>query len=258
MRRVLTSTAAAIFSTAAFAADFPLPVEPIPQAVVAPAFSWSGFYVGASGGWGWSDDDVTYEYLGDFDPAEIDFLPTSADVSGDGPLAGGTVGFNAQYGWIVAGVEGDFSWADINGSDTFSDVFDPAGLAIPVEQSSELSMDWFATARGRLGIAAGNFLIFGTAGAAFADVTLDSSFLAGGGANGDAEGSEDEVATGWTAGGGVELALGERWSVKGEALYYDLGDISVTLTDPAIPTRSIVSSTDLTGVIARGGINFRF
>jgi outer membrane immunogenic protein len=36
-------------------------------------------------------------------------------------------------------------------------------------------------------------------------------------------GATSGTKTGWTAGGGVQYALGERWSANVEYLYYDLG-----------------------------------
>jgi hypothetical protein len=69
---------------------------------------------------------------------------------------------------------------------------------------------------------------------------------------------------GWTAGGGVEVGFGQ-WSVKGEALYYDLGDHSLvrscTLVGGvpcATPNTLHPANFENHGVIARVGLNFHF
>ena len=88
---------------AAAAADLarPPPVPYYPKAAVfAPPYSWTGFYVGINGG-------------GAFGSSSWDSTG-SRNISGG--LVGGTVGYNYQFGQVVAGVEGDIDWADINGS----------------------------------------------------------------------------------------------------------------------------------------------
>ena len=62
MKNVIPAVVAlAVTSTSAFAADMPVKYRP----VVAPAFSWTGGYVGASVGYGWdrtSDDYVCRDF----------------------------------------------------------------------------------------------------------------------------------------------------------------------------------------------------
>ena len=60
-------------------------------------------------------------------------------------------------------------------------------------------------------------------------------------------------------GGGVELALNQKWSIKGEYLYADFGSIAflqVILT-PASPGLFLTNSAHLTVSIARLGLNYR-
>ena len=144
LRLLASASAVALLSTAAYSADFPLPEEPIPEAVVVPAYDWSGIYLGLQGGWKFGEDD--YEVTG---------ADTSFDV--DGPMIGGHVGGNMQMGNFVFGVEGDGEWADVDGTFT-------AGNGDEVSTS----IDWQASLRGRVGLAWDRLLIYGTGGAAFA------------------------------------------------------------------------------------------
>ena len=75
-------------------------------------------------------------------------------------------------------------------------------------------------------------------------------------------GSSNNVATGWTAGGGFEYALAQHWTFKGEYLYVSLDSKSVTETavsgNGGVPAsfNANFSRTNLN--IARLGLNYRF
>src|SRR4051794_15065338 len=84
----------------AFAADMPVLRES--TVIPVPVFSWTGFYVGLHGGWGFGD---------------VDFIKTSADLANhtiDGGLAGGHIGFNWQMSssWLL-GVEASGTWSGL-------------------------------------------------------------------------------------------------------------------------------------------------
>lgn len=75
-----------------------------------------------------------------------------------------------------------------------------------------------------------------------------------------ASGTNTQWLIGWTIGGGFEYALDDRWSIKAEYLYYDLGHMSVTFVDPHSPIFNLFSftaSADYAGHIARIGANFK-
>ena len=58
---------------------------------------------------------------------------------------------------------------------------------------------------------------------------------------------------GWTAGAGVEVALAQNWSAKGEYLYVDLGNQTCPVASCVV-----ASSVPLTENIIRAGINYKF
>src|SRR5215472_2925030 len=64
-------------------------------------YNWTGFYLGINGGGAWGTSDWSL---------------TSVDVSGG--LVGGTIGYNWQLGQFVYGLEADFDWASIRGSNS--------------------------------------------------------------------------------------------------------------------------------------------
>src|SRR3954469_13784892 len=87
---------AAAVATPSFAADIVRPSLKAPV-FVAP-FSWSGFYVGINGGYGWGTADWSS-------------TGTAASVKPKGGLVGGTLGYNMQTGNWVWGIEGDLDWS---------------------------------------------------------------------------------------------------------------------------------------------------
>jgi outer membrane immunogenic protein len=76
----------------------------------------------------------------------------------DGFLGGAQIGYNWQVGQIVYGVEADLTFADISFEQSF------------MGATARASIDWMATARGRIGfLAAPNVLFYGTAGFGYAN-----------------------------------------------------------------------------------------
>jgi outer membrane immunogenic protein len=155
---------------------------------VEPPYSWTGFYAGINGGYGWGRSDFS-----------APFTPGAFDTSGG--LVGGTLGYNYQVGQAVFGIEGDIDASWMKGSAACG------GLTCETKNS------WLGTVRGRLGYAIGRFMPYVTGGGAFGDIKTSVTGL----------GSADETKAGWTVGGGVEAALSGPWSAKLEYLYVDLG-----------------------------------
>jgi outer membrane immunogenic protein len=191
-------------------------------------YSWTGFYIGANVGWGWSNGDGT-----------ITFGPGSGPFSGkgDGVLGGVQAGYNWQAGSWVVGVE-----TDIQATDGHASTSGAAGATI---FSGTLKAPWFGTIRGRLGYAFDRTLLYATGGAAYGKLkhTGTSSTL---GAF-----SVSENYWTWTVGGGIEQGLGDRWSVKLEYLF-----VGTPATFPAPPLTAVDGEID--NHIVRAGLNYRF
>ena len=173
---------------------------PLPQA------NWNGFYVGGVYGVGLSSTRGTGTMRG----GEL-------GNNGAGLMAGGQVGWN----WMIAprmvvGLEGDISYLGIDHtSHNFAD-----------NATSNFKVDttWFATARGRLGYNTGPALLYVTGGGAWMSIEQSLTSTAG-------TASTDKTLSGWTGGGGIEIALGSNWSSKNEYLFVDLGN-GDALTSP--------------------------
>src|SRR5262249_14291373 len=115
--------------------------------------------------------------------------------------------------------------------------------------------DWLSTIRGRVGVPFDRVLVYGTGGLAFGEVTTDSTVKVGN--QGTLVGSTQEIKTGWTVGGGAEFAVTDHVTIRGEALYFDLGNVSHSAANPG-NTGSLNVDKRVTGVLARGGIGFKF
>jgi outer membrane immunogenic protein len=118
--------------------------------VVDSTYDWSGVYVGVVAGAAWGDPDYNYNFE---DASES----TGIDI--DGAFGGLTAGYNFQFGNFVAGIEGDISVSDINGS-ALGDTF-PC-----VDEGCTLDVNWFGTGRLRAGYAFDRFLPYVTGGIA--------------------------------------------------------------------------------------------
>ena len=75
---------------------------------------------------------------------------------------------------------------------------------------------------------------------------------------GQLAGSAEKTKAGWTLGGGTEYALCNNITIKAEALWFDLGNISLNAAAPALTNSSLDVDQKVEGVIARAGIGYRF
>src|ERR1700737_5293200 len=87
-------------------------MKSVVQPVVQQECNWTGFYIGAHVGYGWNDlkwSDTDPDIDGEGPGPEI-----LVEQSADGVIAGGTIGYNYQFGrHFVIGAEGDFSWSNV-------------------------------------------------------------------------------------------------------------------------------------------------
>ena len=94
------------------------------------------------------------------------FDPAHRTIDAIGWLAGGQIGFNYQVNALVFGLEADVG-TNLKGRGSFNTVPGDFNWAIGSR------LDWFGTVRGRAGRAVDNFLLYGTAGAAFGQTKAD-------------------------------------------------------------------------------------
>jgi outer membrane immunogenic protein len=277
---------AALIGPPALAADMAVKAPP-----PASMFTWTGWYIGANGGYIWNNGSSSYEDDPNTTPDPINgipgisgglptqTLPPSTGTHSSGGLFGGQVGYNYQVLQWVYGLEGDFDWTHISGSQSTIGTtggpyqLTPNGAGVTNGNTNEqVSLQWLATVRGRVGFAVQDrLLLFATGGLALGEVKTQGLVSANNSFFGVTySGSDSTVKTGYTIGGGAEWAFADRWTIKGEYLWYDLGHVShplnctssfgITCGAGAFPAYTSVgiTSSSVFGSIIRVGLNYRF
>lgn len=196
------------FATTALASG---PVAPIPYVppVIAPiTYDWSGAYVGV--GLAYTSARSSSSFAGVS-------LPTATGAS-----LGVLAGYNWQRGNTVMGVEAALNFSDISGSNT-------CGLGLPL--GCTVRINNFAALRARLGVAMDRTLLFVTAGYATDEraYTFSPPVI-----------TDNVRFNGPVIGVGVEHALSNSWTVRGDLEHYFFGSEPTTI--PLIGTVSASTS----------------
>jgi outer membrane immunogenic protein len=195
---VLLGLAAA---TAAPAADMAVKARP----VVAPVlYNWSGCYIGANAGGGWSRMTMFRDQIDTVPPT-----PAFADYGREdasGFLGGGQVGCDFQTTNLVFGIDGKFDFGRINGQHNIP--------AFPgFTDTNSLQQLYLIT--GRIGyLWTPQLLSYVKVGASF-QTNKNSVFSSGGALFESARFTDPGI----TAGGGIEYMFAPHWSVFVEANY---------------------------------------
>jgi outer membrane immunogenic protein len=231
---------------------------------------WNGFYAGINVGGGITQSKATdTEALVGTVPPVIG--ADNFTHAADGALVGGQVGWNWHFAPVwVAGVEADWDWSGQSEQVCVSACFPAAPTGFLTGVQDHLSIDQIATARARLGwIAPNNSLWYATGGLAAGRIehsealpSVPPYYVAG--TTAVASFGHDQV--GWVIGGGVETPLWNKWSVKVEYLFVDLGGVtesSSALVGPGIipplgGVQTATSSYSLHDNIVRAGLNYNF
>jgi outer membrane immunogenic protein len=227
---IAAAVAVGAVAVPALAADMPTKAQ---APIAAPAYTWTGFYVGAHAGYRWADPDFTgsaYSVTGPFTTVNIPARNEGYRLNGG--IVGGHAGYNYQFApnWL-AGIEGDVTWG--NASDSRAAVLNVQsndGNTYRLTTASEAKLTWQATIRGRLGYVTGPWLFYGTGGVAFARAEWsDSALLTGPGGFfvASAASSAKKTLTGFAAGGGAEYLFVGNWMARIEYLYENFGGFDV-------------------------------
>jgi outer membrane immunogenic protein len=260
MKRTLIGIAAAtaLLTTGAFAADLPMQYTKAPL-YAAPVFNWTGFYVGGNIGYSWGRSSETSVLTNSAGTV----LFTDAETSSlNAIVGGGQVGYNWQIQNFVWGIEADIQGTNEKGGPAFvctTCLPAPVGGPTPVlPVTMNQKIDWFGTVRGRAGVAVTPaVLLYATGGFAYGEVDTQEVIGAV-----PVAFSKTTVNPGWTAGAGIEGAIGGGWTARLEYLYVDLGKVNGAFLTPipAFGTGVIVSNLNshVTDNIVRAGINYKF
>jgi outer membrane immunogenic protein len=215
MKKFLLGTVGLIaLGAAAPASAADLAARPYTKAppMIAAVYDWSGFYIGANGGWGSSRNCW-------------DFLPIAGGVAPEGchdatgGVAGGQLGYRWQTGGWVFGLEGQGDWADLSGSN----------ISALTGLSNRSRLDAFGLFTGQVGYAWNNALIYVKGGAALTENHYDVFAAPGGAFLG---GTGDQTRWGGTVGVGLEYGFAPNWSAAVEYDHLFMQDKTITFTAP--------------------------
>jgi outer membrane immunogenic protein len=194
--------------------------------------NWNGLYVGGNAGVGSS---LTQTHSFGTTPGGDE------DMTGLGFAGGGQAGYNymVMQKYLV-GVEGDFGALSMHR--TIDDWFDTNFAEF------DQKTNWYGTARVRVGTSIGPALLYFTGGAAW--VHLQEGF------NPTSPGITGQLVTrtgsGWTFGGGTEVAIDSHWSAKLESLYINSG----TSANLAVAPTAFFSTFKDHFMVVRAGLNY--
>lgn len=184
------------------------------QALIGPAQadasglpSWTGFYVGAHIGNAVSES--TWKDAADLPPV---LEPFSGSFTGGGIVRGAQAGYNHQIGDLVLGIEGEGSFADIDGG----------AQCARAHFACNTKVEALAALTARLGYAFGDFLVYGKAGGGLAYEKL--TMTPNPGTLWSDPWQSRHVRTGVALGAGVEYALSSAVSAKIEYNYLGFGN----------------------------------
>jgi outer membrane immunogenic protein len=266
MSKTLLGIAALLMAAgSASAADMAVKARPMAAAPI--VYSWTGFYIGANAGAGFSDTSDNINPTGGF--LTPGFAPDNAQRTNfsrfdhTGFTGGVQAGYNWQRGVWVWGVEADINYLDGRQTNSFNRAL-VAPLAGNFIHSQSDRMEWFGTFRGRIGwTASPALLLYATGGLAYGQVQSASNFLFTLGGDTYA-GSTDTTRVGYTVGAGGEYKFSPNWSVKAEYLYVDLGRESYTsrctnaVCAAFAPPLTFNTDLRIHEHIARVGLNYQF
>lgn len=216
------------------------PVYKAPLAPVAPAFSWTGFYIGANLGAGWNQGNLS---------DSSGFYSGGANNNATF-LGGGQVGANYQINNIVLGVEGDFDWFANNNNSGSGTTTDGSTII-----SGSNNGRWLTTLTGRLGVAVDRLLFYGKGGGAWVGSNNLTLLDVPSGASVSFSNNNN---TGWVAGGGVEWAFIQNWTAKVEYDYVGLNSYSLTVPAGFTLAGDVFSTGNRNIQTVTVGINYHF
>jgi outer membrane immunogenic protein len=233
--------------------------EPLPSGKemkqVAPAplpeCNWTGFYLGLNvGGQFGHSEDRDRDGYSTADPGN----KWGYDESG--VIAGGQVGYNYQWNWLVLGIEADGGYMNLDGRGVSK--YD--ARVFGSDTHGETDSDFYTTIRGRLGFAFGHWLFYATGGGIgvnYETRVIDDCDVSPCGDN-LIDAHKTEFNWGWTGGGGVEYMFNCHWTAKAEYLRYELDDQNFSGVAVFGGGTFHFTGIGTAGNIIRAGLNYKF
>src|SRR5881227_4274458 len=210
------------------------PYTKAPPPMMAALYDWSGLYIGANGGYAWSNRCIELTAVNVIDRVSAD--PCS---NASGGVVGGQIGYRWQASNFVYGLEAQGDWANLRSS--AASVFFPG-------DTWKSRTDALGLFTGQVGYAWNNVLWYVKGGAAITSNKYSSFFPVGNvfDAAGVPFNAASESRWGGVVGTGIEFGFAPNWSVALEYDHLFMGSPSVVFPTSAIAvTRSDNISQDV-------------
>jgi outer membrane immunogenic protein len=222
----------------ASAADLPARVYTKAPAIVPAMYDWSGFYIGANAGGGWTRDCWNLQTFGG--------VPINNYGEGchddSGAVAGGQIGYRWQSGPWVFGVEGQGDWANLKGSNLSN---------FTGTVTNQTRIQGIGLMTGQVGYAWNNVLWYVKGGAAVVGEKYNG-YLAG-----SVVDSATDTRWGGAVGTGFEVGFAPNWTVGVEYDHIFLSNDTLNFVTPAgIADRTVQNYTGIDMATVR--VNYRW
>jgi outer membrane immunogenic protein len=244
-----------------------------------PAFSWTGPYAGLDIGYALGRLKTKAIWAGSTDAGATELPDTLRGSIGStgkhrkGFGGGVHVGYDYQFGWLVAGIEADVMSVKLQRTGVAAaSLADPVTSAtIEAAASGRQRLEWFGTLRPRIGfLPFERLMIYGTGGLAVGRVGHQ---VQGAVAVTPAGSDTTEITTfgaygkpgsgyrfGWVVGAGAEYAVTDAISVKGEFLHINLDgrNFVAAWAQPNSAEAAVAFKNKTAFELVKAGVNYRF
>jgi outer membrane immunogenic protein len=172
-------------------------------------FTWTGFYLGGSVGYGWASYNHTFVTAGHYNLA----AGNTFNYNGGGFVGGLQAGFNYQINQFVLGLEASATFGSLGSGTKISPFF-------PATDTWRSNVSWIGAITPRLGIAFDRAHVYVKGGLAFTSVRdrvqdlVDFVDVSNG-------------RTGYNLGVGLEYAFTNNWILGAEYNYYNFGSQNI-------------------------------
>jgi outer membrane immunogenic protein len=203
------------------------------------AYDWSGFYVGAFGGYGFSSEDFVLDDLQDPNTGRSD-----GAHSAGGPIGGFYLGYNQQVGSLVYGAEVSAALTHVSGTNVRT-IYPPDRV--------ESSIRTVATLTARGGFAMDRLLVYGKAGVAIVNeniALLDAAFARYAFGTG--------LIGGAAIGAGIEFAVTDTMTVGAEVTHIVLPSQTIALSCATCGFGDLAYSRSGSVTFATARVGWRF
>jgi outer membrane immunogenic protein len=188
-------------------------------------YDWSGAYVGAQMGYGWSKPATNVVVL----PSPLFTLDIQHNANG--ALGGLYAGYNFQMrNNVVLGLEADINAANLDDK-TGDSTLTSGGVTVPYPYlPTSFKMSWNGAVRGRVGYAVGRFLPYVAGGVSFGEYKLrfyDKTIT-----------THSSTRIGWNIGAGLDYAVTDKITLRAEYRFADFGSEKFPFSTYSFPSKN--------------------